>query len=77
MKCAKSGFCEKCQKQVIIEKRKHGLLFTWFMCFITCGIWILITPLRSLANYKWYCTQCASRVKPPSPFEGFTKKDNI
>lgn len=56
----KSGFCEACNKQVMVRRKGTNHLLHLILSILTAGFWLIIWVLASVKFGGWRCTQCGS-----------------
>ncbi len=56
----KSGFCKKCNHQVIVRRKGTNHILHLLLAVVTAGIWIPIWLLLSIKIGGWRCSQCGS-----------------
>ena len=61
-----SGYCEYCQKQVLIRQKGINHIFHLLMTLITFGVWIIVWLGVSIKVGGWRCTHCGSKVTKKS-----------
>lgn len=58
-----SGFCSRCNKNVLIRKKSPSYLLHFILIFITGGIWLIVLIFVFLLSYSpWRCSQCGAKV---------------
>ncbi len=55
----KSGFCEACNKQVMVRRKGTNHLLHLILSILT-GVWIIVWILASIFTDDWRCSQCGS-----------------
>ena len=55
-----SGFCEMCNKQVLVRRKGTNHLLHLILSILTAGVWIIIWILASIKIGGWRCSQCGS-----------------
>lgn len=56
----KSGFCERCQKQGVVFRKRPNHILHLILSVLTGGIWIIVWLLLSLKVGGWRCAACGS-----------------
>jgi len=57
-----SGFCKRCNRDVMIRRAGTSHLLHLFLSVITAGFWIIIWVLAAVKIGGWRCTQCGKGV---------------
>ena len=57
-----SGFCNVCDRIVMIRRKGTNHIFHLLLSVITYGIWIPIWILISIKIGGWRCIQCGSKA---------------
>jgi len=58
-----SGFCNHCNKQVMIRRKETNHVLHLFLCVFTVGFWLPFWFLLSFKIGGWRCSQCGGKVR--------------
>lgn len=57
-----TGFCKRCNKQVMIRRPGTNHVLHLLLSIVTVGIWLIVWVLTAIKIGGWRCSQCGSRV---------------
>lgn len=67
-----TGYCPRCEKQVMIEKESCNHLFHFIMAALTSGIWVIVWII--VANWgEWRCCKCGHPVEKGTTAHDYRK----
>lgn len=60
----KSGFCLKCNKNVLVRRNGTNHILHFLITFFTLGFWVIGWIFSSIITNTsaWHCSQCGSRL---------------
>jgi hypothetical protein len=57
-----TGFCKKCDHQVMIRRKGTSHVLHLLLTILTAGIWLIVWILVSIKVGGWRCSQCGLSV---------------
>ena len=56
------GFCTNCNKYVLVRGATPNHILHLLLTLVTCGLWLIVWVLLSIAPVVWRCSQCGAIV---------------